>query len=64
MRKSAMMRESESPPVELPQDIQIGSLSRQRHRKGRKRCLSVESGAAQARASQKVSDRFQEMQSK
>jgi len=59
MTESAMMRKAESPAAYAPQHVEIGSLSRKGQCERRERSLAIESGAPQARARQKMSDRFQ-----
>ena len=59
MRESAMMSKSKRWAAEAPEDIQIGGLRRERQRSCSQRGLAVESSAAQARAGQEMSYRFQ-----
>ena len=59
MRDSAMMLKGRDRPLDRPQHVEISRLGRQHHRKRGQRGLAVEPGAAHARASQKMRDRFQ-----
>ncbi len=59
MRESAMMRKIGYAALQLPEDVEIGRFSGQRHSRGRERSFSVASGSAQHRAGEKMSDRFQ-----
>jgi hypothetical protein len=59
MRESAMVCESKYWAAESTKHIEVGRLSGQRHGGGRERGFAIESGASQASASEKMSDRFQ-----
>ena len=59
MSEAAMMGKAEDRILEIAEDVDIGRFRGQRHRGRRQRRFAVEPGAAQAGASQKVSDRFQ-----
>ena len=59
MRKAAVMGKAEYRAFEVAEDVDIGSFRGQRHRGRSQRRLAIESGTAQAGASQEVSDWFQ-----
>lgn len=59
-----MMSEAESWAAEAAEDIQIGSLCRERQHRCGQSCLAVEAGAAHAGASQEMGDWFQSVFSK
>lgn len=59
MRESSMMRETDRSSPEAAGDIEIGSFRGEGQRQCCKRRFAIESGPAQARARQKVSERFQ-----
>ena len=58
MREPAMMGERENRAVESAQHIQIGRLSCQRHRRSGECGPAIEAGTSQARAGEKMRDRF------
>jgi hypothetical protein len=59
MGESPMMSKAKSGTFDSSKNIQVGSLGGKRQRECSKRRLAIKSCAPQARASQKVSDRFQ-----
>ena len=59
MREPAMMLETKCPSPETANDIEVRRFGRQSQRERRKRRFAIEPSAPQARAGQKVSDRFQ-----
>ena len=59
MSEPAMMLKSDCPSEETANHVKISRFGRQSQRERRKRRFAIEPSAPQARAGQKVSDRFQ-----
>ena len=59
MREPAMVSEGKRPPAKPTEHVEVRRLCRQGRGQRRQSSLAVEAGTAQARAEQKVGDRFQ-----
>jgi hypothetical protein len=59
VRESTMMLEADCPSQKTANHVKIRRFGRQSQRERRKRRFAIEPSAPQARAGQKVSDRFQ-----
>ena len=60
MGKTAMVGKAEDRILEIPQDVDVRRFGCQRHCGRGQRRLAIEPGTPQARARQKMCDRFQD----
>ena len=59
MGESAVMREVVDRPFKSPENVEVGRLGGERHGRGGERGLTIETGAPEDRAGQKMCDGFQ-----